>query len=125
MELWVRSQKKKLLVQAKKIKSEIFFGEKLYSHNTNEEIISFDGYDRFYVIRANGETVGEYETEERCFEILDEIQKIIDDAPIFVKDKVKLSKEDIERALSLPVRTVFYNDDVQTLKSIVYEMPEK
>lgn len=108
MKLFVRSQDKLSLCEV----NELHIGD------------SFAIYSR-YDKNDKWDVLGVYDSKERCLEILDEIQKIIDDAPIFVKDKVKFSKEDIERALSLPVRTVFYNDDVQTLKSIVYEMPEK
>lgn len=107
MELWVRSQSKDRFAKV----TQFDIGE----------------CGDHYAICGSAGFLGGYDTKKRCIEILDEIQQMIDDAPILIKNTADLSKEDIERALSLPesVRTVFYNDDIVPIKTLVYQMPEK
>lgn len=137
MELWIRSQDKKLLVQAKEVKAEVFVGKKLYSPYTNEEIISFDGDDKFYVIRVNSEMVGEFKTEERCLEILDEVQKILTRTGTFVfsnveppqsEDEFRAFKKNIDEDGMVFLFSNFNNEAKCELLSspvVTYQMPEE
>lgn len=61
--LWVRSQSKKTLT----IVDNLGYGE--YRNNLNE--------DMFYIHCQNAYALGEYSTEERCIEIIDEIQGLL------------------------------------------------
>lgn len=111
MDLWVRSQDKMLLTKVDNIDYN--------SCNTSDygEIHSLFVNTRF--------NVGEYATKERCLEILDDIQEVIENLPIFVKGAGELTKEDMEKVLLFPIRTVCYNDNVVPLQTLVYQMPEK
>ena len=106
MELQVRSLDKAYLSQVKE----------LYVDSPN---------GRAWRIGNDTTVFGVYETKARCIEILDEIQQMIDDAPIFIKNAEQLDKDALERALSGNIRTVVYNDEVIPIKTLVYQMPEK
>lgn len=58
MELWVRSQNKKRLFEV----------EDIYTQKVGEDCLLFD---------QNKYCVGAYKSEERCLEIIDEIQKVL------------------------------------------------
>lgn len=132
MDLWIRSQDKNMLMQAKEVKTEVFIGKKIYSPNTHKEVITFDGDDKFYVIRVNNEPAGEYETEERFREILDEIQKlIIDSDKTLLTTSSFLDKETYDEIL----KEIKYNkfnivscENAQLFPlntTIAYQMPER
>lgn len=65
MELWIRSQDKGMLIKANEI----------YIDRNFDEIVKKYAYD----IRINDIIVGNYETEKRALEILNEIQEILID----------------------------------------------
>ena len=99
MELWIRSQDKKLLYKPSNL--EIYDG----GNKSNNH----------FFIKDCGDYLGEYETEERALEVLDEIQNII-----------------IGRfAVNLDFKGAFSKNFTQeeaelTLKKIaVYEMPKE
>lgn len=108
MELWVRSQRKKILLRVNEINAEVL-----------------GGYGIFYVIMANKQKVGEYETEERCLEILDEIQKLL----IENSDPLVLLRNDIDdmdlqdgAIIGIPPKD---KEKVFQKSALIYEMPEK
>lgn len=61
MELWIRSQSKKLLEKAETIK-----------------IAKYEEDDSYSIVVNNDYVFGEYQTEARALEILNEIQSILD-----------------------------------------------
>lgn len=96
MELWIRSQDKKSLVKVNSI---------LVSANFDMANMETYGYRVF----LNDDIyIGVYRTEERCIEILDEIQKIIN-------GEITMSK-------SVESQIVGYEKNIVLN---VYEMPEE
>lgn len=107
MNLWVRSQDKQSMYNTMGVK---------YYQNRNSQ---------HFIVSDRNIALGKYATKARCIEILDEIQQMIDDAPIFIKNASKLDKDELERVLSENIKTVFYNDEVIPIKTLVYQMPKK
>lgn len=113
MELWVRSQNKRLLIRPR--------------------ALSFGFAGNICGVYYENGCLGEYSTEQRCLEIIDEIQKILQtDGLIFFEDidTSGLKKEDLE-----PFKALAYmsepcgncNGEVSfnQLGSYVYEMPQE
>lgn len=63
MELWVRHANKKKLIKVNCV------GYEEYNNSLGERY--------FYIYSDNACNLGEYKTEERCIEIIDEIQKLL------------------------------------------------
>lgn len=63
MELWVRHANKKKLLKVDCV------GYEEYNNSLGEHY--------FYIYSDNARNLGEYATEERCIEIIDEIQKLL------------------------------------------------
>lgn len=103
MELWIRSQDKKLFEKAYMIKAGIV--------------------DNQPVIVVNNDYVyGNYKTIERALEVLDEIQNIMQPVIMYspvVKDMTK--PEDCYKRVELES----YNSSIEMLDTYVYEMPEE
>lgn len=59
MELWIRSQKGLILKKVDQVYTE------------------FKGTEGIYFVRDNSDVLGEYETNERALEVLDEIQRLM------------------------------------------------
>ena len=103
MDLWIKSQDKKLLIKVNHIM------------RINNRIFA-------------GDTLGEYDSEERAIEILDEIQKLL-----MGQDKLVISgvldfedAQQIKKKLDQTgVVSVFSKDDIGYISpiTIVYEMP--
>lgn len=69
MELWVRSQDKKLLMKCDRLKAE----ENYHLENTRDGL-----REKFsFAVWCNDIAVGNYETEQRCIEIINEIQSLM------------------------------------------------
>jgi len=89
MELWIRSQNKKILLKVNELKIEI------------NMIIAFDGNEYQYL--------GAYKTKERALEVLDEIQNVIylnklfnADVDVFnqcLRDDMKLTLDEANKLL--------------------------
>lgn len=104
MDLWIRSQDKKLLIKVNHIM------------RINNRIFA-------------GDTLGEYDSEERAIEILDEIQKLL------VGDVLLFKNVDIDGELGKylePSKALWLDDKTGKPQTeylhrdcIVYEMPEK
>ena len=116
MELWIRSQDRAKLCEAR------FFE----LDNDKTGIFCFNGES--YSVFA-----GKYKTKERALEVLDEIQHKINEGFI-IKEKIILRKEDEERIRKYFEET--YNSDFIMQPSgfdiiplnrnvFIYEMPEK
>ena len=119
MELWVRSQDKGMLIKVNEI----------YIDRNFDEIVKKYVYD----IRINDFIVGNYETEKRALEVLDEIQSKIKNQYIVEFDTVASSKD---MRLVDNVLNIRYNGEFiiqpQTTKLhpvnsgvIIYEMPKE
>ena len=117
--LWIRSQDKKRLT----IVNSLGYGE--YRNPLNE--------DMFYIFCQNGCVLGEYKTKERCIEIIDEIQKLLQsDGLIIMKD---IDFDCIEKDYLKPFKPLFLQSDVvqsrkgeitvNNVEDLVYEMPEE
>lgn len=105
MELWVRSQDKRILQKV----DNIF----LDANYENKRISTYDG---------DNVELGTYKTKERAIEVLDEINKLLIPKPI-------ISTYNVEQA-ELLNGTVFIKpmlDDIkiESYTSYVYQMPEK
>ena len=107
MELWIRSQKKTRLIKV-------------------NNILAYDFEDGSYGIQINGECfVGEYTTEERALEVLDEIQRILQPM-IKAYTPLTESKEDYKNHC-MKTELVGYETtyDIVALPTYVYEMPKE
>ena len=101
MELWIRSQDKEKLLKINGIQ---YQNCKLIENETIEANILI-GFHNSY----DNEILGEYSTEERALEVLDEIQSIIN-----IKESLQYNGINIEDA--------FVNIDKQTTKEMLYKM---
>ena len=105
MELWIRSQDKRTLINTRRIdiddKSIIVWDEGRYA----SEIY-----------------LGEYKTKERALEVLDEIEKLI--KPITIFQNCQVDKSTIEKIKEIGYCMV--NDDarVEQISQAFYQMPE-
>lgn len=122
MELWVRSQNKEFLV---KVERAYYYREPLT-----------DPDDVVHRITTGKETLGKYESKERCLEILDEIQKILmaDPVPLLVftncdvtEDTYNGLNEMYKKGDLLAVCGASPQNDVKAIEksTFVYQMPEK
>lgn len=111
MELWVRTQDKRRLLKPTDIGVGLCCGK--------------------YNVYDCEKSIGEYATEERCYEIIDEIQKILQyDGLLVLKDidTSGMKKEDFE-----PFKAICYTSDsgkeselsFNQVGSYVYEMPQE
>ena len=95
MELWVRSQNKEYLIDAR----ELAYGENFRVPC----VLAF--------IRNTSRILGRYHTKERALEVLDEIQKRITMLALFAMSKDRLTESAIK--------------EIRDDSLIVYEMPEE
>lgn len=113
MELWIRTQKKDRLLKP----NNIFF-------------VNGDIYDRD---ERDTALLGEYENNKRCFEIIDEIQSLMENGNnhiITLKDD--LDRENYEQLLDLinknKLGVLCCTNEVEVhplTEYIIYQMPEK
>ena len=108
MELWIRSQDKRILQKV----DNVF----LNANYDNKRISTYDG--------DSNTTLGEYKTKERALEVLDEIEKLI--KPITIFQNCQVDKSTIEKIKEIGYCMV--NDDdvrVEQISQAFYQMPEK
>ena len=108
MELWVRSQDKRILIKV--------YNVFLNANYDNKRISTYDG--------DSNTTLGEYKTKERALEVLDEIEKLI--KPITIFQNCQVDKSTIEKIKEIGYCMV--NDDdarVEQISQAFYQMPEK
>lgn len=119
MELWVRGQDKTILCKIR----ELYIGDRC------EVLGRYYGMDKWDVL-------GVYDTKERCLEILDEIQKILqaDPLPLLAFTNCDITQDiynDLNKSykngdlLVLSVPSLQGNVRVCEKSTTVYEMPEK
>ena len=117
MELWIRSQDRKIL---KKIDS-LYVAT--YSEDAGYGIydISSDDIDDCDI------PLGFYKTKERALEILDEIQDILKPKQIIkFKNKEMLDSEKFKNNLCvLEPYDTYTNTEIQELTTYIYEMPKE
>lgn len=118
MELWIRSQDKKSF---RRIKTSLYLKEDLSDYAKGN----------VWFIVSVGDKLGEYETNERALELLDEIQGLLTPRT-YIKTDLKLRQDDIDllkkqwENVDLS-KAVIVNKglDIQPLGFIVYQMPEE
>ena len=105
MDLWIRSQDKKLLIKVKHI---MRISNRIFS----------------------GDTLGEYDSEERALEVLDEIQNLLQ--PRIIVNKELDAEQENALCYFLSSKNVgkvmprsIVDMNCIPLDTIVYEMPEK
>ncbi len=111
MELWIRTQDKKRLLQT------TYCG---YDFSESEQ--------KWYIYSYPNGKIGSYKSEERCFEIIDEIQKILFGTGFIFLRHPHIDEE--VREYLKPLKPVFCEDldcgcKVEQLHSYVYEMPQE
>ena len=106
MNLWVRSQDKRILQKV----DNIF----LDANYENKRISTYDG---------DNIELGTYKTKERAIEILDEIQNILKPTIITMGYECEL-KENIKDKTSFNLDMIPTKTEIQELSTVVYQMPE-
>ena len=103
MELWIRSQNKGAL-----IKVEIL-------GNTEGTINAYSNDNKI--------VLGEYSSDERALEVLDEIQKILN--PMIIFNNCKCTQDVIESIKETGTCFVTNDAHIEQVSTCVYEMPEE
>ena len=116
MELWVRSQNKKVLMKI--------------------DGVHYDGKNDWRILNG-GSVLGRYATEERCLEIIDEIQKLLlsangdyliklQDIDINAEEKTVYGENFIKR-LQSPIMPIANEPSISVIQPsvLVYEMPKE
>ena len=106
MDLWIRSQDKKYLVNVK----ELSYNEK----NKEHSILTY--------IRDSYRVIGTYKTKERALEVLDEIQKMLQPQTIInYESKLEFHPEyTVQNVVKKIPKT-----EIIELSTYVYEMPKE
>lgn len=120
MELWIRSQDKNLLERACMVKVEQIQEKKF---ENGKEIITF----KHGIIVNNDYVYGEYKTEKKALEVLDEIQNILMPKSIIKFDAI-VNEEDLQRfkkAFNENETIILNKATIEHLDTYVYEMPEE
>lgn len=102
MELWVRSQDKRILIKV----DNVF----LNANYDNKRISTYDG--------DSNTTLGEYKTKERALEVLDEIQNILKPQVITKLGKI------VGKTCDGTIYTTPNEIEIKELSTYVYKMPE-
>lgn len=102
MELWIRSQNKKKLVKVNDVEN------------------TFDSTEGHFITDINGRILGKYDSNERCLEIMDEIQKLLTPKVFMTSTPMQSQSTSVP-----PVYCVPNEPQIQMLDYAVYEMPEK
>lgn len=119
MELWVRSQDKALLCQAKLLDTQEFVPIIRTGNKKAENLAPVWG------IVNGANTLGCYATKERCLEILDEIQKLlIENSDPLVLLENNIDNSDIQDGAIIECSPK-EKAKVFQKSALVYEMPEK
>lgn len=107
MNLWVRSQDKRILQKVDNIFLDANYG--------NKRISTYDG---------DNTELGAYKTKERALEILDEIQNIL--RPKYILDSSSIKPDGnfyVEKGMIFQKYDA--NAKIEELSTFVYQMPEK
>lgn len=106
MELWIRSQDKRILQKV----DNIF----LDANYENKKISTYDG---------ESIELGTYKTKERAIEVLDEIQNIL--KPKYILDSSSIRPGDSWVENGIIIQQYNANAEIKQLSTFVYQMPEK
>lgn len=106
MDLWIRSQDKRTLVNTRRI-----------DIDDNKIIIWDEGK------YASEVFMGEYATKERALEILDEIEKLI--KPITIFENCEVDKSTIEKIKETGYCVVNNDARVEQFSQVFYQMPKE
>lgn len=103
MELWIRSQNKRVL------------------EKTNNFTITKVDDEEYHIINNTFTIMGKYKTFERALEILDEIQKLLQPQTIInYKSKLEFYPEYAVQNVVIPIPKT----EIKELSTYVYEMPK-
>lgn len=105
MELWIRSQDRRILQKV----DNIF----LDANYENKRISTYDG---------DNIELGTYKTKERALEVLDEIEKLI--KPIAIFQTCQIDKSTIEKMKEIDYCIVDNAPRVEQISQVFYQMPE-
>ena len=103
MDLWIRSQNKGALIKVEML------------GNTDGIIHSYSG--------VNKTILGEYKSDERAIEVLDEIQNILN--PMIVFKNCNCTKDMLDKIKEVGACVVSDNSHIEQLSTCVYEMPKE
>ena len=107
MELWIRSQDKRILQKV----DNIF----LDANYENKRIITYDG---------DNVELGTYKTKERAIEILDEIQNIL--KPKYIVDASSIKPDgNFYKENGIIFQNYNANAEIKEFSTFVYEMPKE
>ena len=117
MELWVRSQNKKVLMKI--------------------DGVHYDGKNDWRILNG-GSVLGRYATEERCLEIIDEIQKLLlsangdclvklQDIDVNAEVKTVYGEDFIQKLQNSPIMPIANEPSISVIQPsvLVYEMPKE
>lgn len=106
MDLWVRSQDKRILQKV----NNIF----LDANYENKRVSIYDG---------DNVELGTYKTKERALEVLNEIEKLI--KPITIFQNCQVDKSTIEKIMEIGYCMVNGDARVEQISQAFYQMPEE
>lgn len=124
MELWIRTQDKSRLFKADNLYADEY--HQVIGYRTKEQTIK-----RGFAIWHNEKVIAQYDTKERCIEILDEVQKLLFSPTQVVFNKCDISISEYEtlceQLKTNGVACVPSDSKVEYLNKdwVLYEMPEK
>lgn len=123
MELWIRSQDRKNLIEVRALYTDIpsDFGQEGFGVYCDKR----DSYVSNTLLK-----IGQYKSKERALEVLDEIQNLIYPKNIIKYNDSPLTQGEISqlrKTFKNTPMTIIQNDriEIEQLGSIVYEMPEE
>lgn len=110
MDLWIRSQNKKLLIKCNNVIIDEYLDSHIDIRQYNSESGSFK--------------LGSYESVERAKEILDEIQELLKPKIIFKANDTQIYGINPNMYKTNAIGNLI-NTDIQELSTYVYEMPQE
>ena len=125
MDLWIRDSSKQELVKCSRIKIEEGF-------ETNQDCITRSYYTIYNFDGVHINWLGEYKTKERAMEVLDEIQKLVDQKVMcFVNSPCSLNLDDALKVKEyadtygvIPSDRAMGEIKYISPNSVVFEMPK-
>ena len=128
MDLWVRDSTKTKLIKVDNV-----YLKKLDTSIFEPKLLKYQGIDYIYCIFTNNECLGEYNSEERAMEVLDEIQKLVDQKVMcFVNSPCSLDLKDALKVKDyadtygvIPSDRAMGEIKYISPNSVVFEMPKK
>ena len=116
MKLWIRSADREHFTEAHGI-----------DYNMDCIVDSMTEEERYChkIIDDRGKVLGIYETEQRCLEIIDEIQKLLFCDSTTVNTHSEITIKDLEEKIKRNGSILYFPKEPLVEYLVVYEMPEK